>query len=90
LTVTEQLSLAPDGEPSVHGDPVIVRPAGALTATVPDGADGEAPTSVTVTVQLASVAAGTGVAEQVTVVFVGLATVTFDEPLLVVCELVGA
>jgi hypothetical protein len=89
LTVTVQDSDAPEGPPRVHGDPVTVRPEVEVTATVPAGAVGEAPESVTVAVQVLSAPAATGDGEHEMSVDVGLLTATPAVPLLVVCALVG-
>jgi hypothetical protein len=90
FTVTVQDVDAPEGFANVHGDPN-VRPLGVTVAmpAVPDGADGELPVSVTVNVQVLSLAAAAGDGVQDTVVDVGFDTVAKNEPLLVEWTLVG-
>ena len=88
-TVTVHDFAAPDGLPKVQGDPIVSPLGVAVSATVPDGADGELPESVTVRLQVLSLAAAAGDGVQDTVVEVGFDTVTTDVPLLVEWTLVG-
>jgi hypothetical protein len=89
-TVTVQVVEVPSETPSVQGEPVIVSPLGeASSETVPAGAEGSLPVSVTVSVQVLSFPVEPGDGLHDTSVAVGLATVTVPSPLLVVCALVG-
>ena len=90
LTENEQNFDGPSARPSVHGEPLIVRPDGVDDrATEPEGAVGVAPVSVTSTVQLLVFPADAGDGEHDTPVLVGLDTTRKVPPPLAAWALVG-